>query len=443
MRRGRPFPRFPWQHRGRGRHHDDSRLPFCLPPPPPLRGPFPHYPHWHRTPDRGPWDRVHNEAHGRRPGWRRRIQNELHLYYGAHLHRKIFLSFGAVIMITVLEIAVVNHIFHGSVGQRPWRAFLFFGLPVLLLWSASGRLARRISRPLYELTRVAQKIGAGDLDARAPLPRDATGEIATLSTSVNDMAARISGELARQRELLATVSHELRTPLARMRLVIEIAREGGVRPDTLNEIERETIEIDALVGELLASARLEFQAVSPKPLDAGEVARRALGRAGLSTDKLVAPAQQQGQGQEQGQENDLKFTADPTLVARALANLISNARKHGGGLETLTVVTRPGFVRFEVADRGPGFAPGEESRIFNSFFRGRHADAGVKTSDAPEHTGSLGLGLSLVKRIAEAHGGSVSARNRPEGGAVVALELAVQPPPSREDQSRAAPRSEA
>ena len=412
-----PFGRFPWHHHRRRHGPEGGPLPFCMPPPPPLRGPFPHHPHWHPIPDRGPWDRVHNEAHGRRPGWRRRIQNELHLYYGAHLHRKIFLSFGAVILITVLEIAVVNHVFHGAVGQRPWRAFLFFGVPVLLLWSASGRLARRISRPLYELTRVAQKIGAGDLGARAPLPRDATGEIVTLSTSVNDMAARLSGELARQRELLAAVSHELRTPLARMRLVIEIAREGGLRPDTLNEIERETIEIDALVGELLASARLEFQVVSPKPLDAGEVARRALGRAGVSTDKLRT-----------ADDGPSKFMADPTLVARALANLLSNARKHGGGLETLTVGTRPGFVRFEVADRGPGFAPGEESRIFNSFFRGRHADEGDKTPDAPEHTGSLGLGLSLVKRIAEAHGGSVSATNRPDGGAVVALELAVNPP---------------
>ena len=418
-----PFGRFPWYHHRRRHGPEGGPLPFCMPPPPPLRGPFPHHPHWHPIPDRGPWDRVHNEAHGRRPGWRRRIQNELHLYYGAHLHRKIFLSFGAVILVTVIELAVVHHVFHGTVGQRPWRAFLFFGVPVLLLWSASGRLARRISRPLYELTRVAQKIGAGDLGARAPLPRDATGEIVTLSTSVNDMAARLSGELARQRELLAAVSHELRTPLARMRLVIEIAREGGMRPDTLDEIERETIEIDALVGELLASARLEFQVVSPKPLDAGEAARRALGRAGLSTDKLRAPAGEAG----------LKFTADPTLVARALANLLSNARKHGGGLETLTVVTRPGFVRFEVADRGPGFAPGEESRIFNSFFRGRHADAGDKTTDAPEQAGSLGLGLSLVKRIAEAHGGSVWAANRPEGrGAVVSLELAVNPPLSRE-----------
>jgi signal transduction histidine kinase len=370
---------------------------------------------WHRAGREGPWDRVHREAHGRRPGWRRRIQSELHFYYGAHLHRKIFLSFGMVIMITVLEIAVMNHFFHGALGGRPWRALLFFGVPVLLLWSASGRLARRISRPLYDLSRMAEKIGAGDLTARVSMPRGATGEIAMLSSSVNDMAARISGELVRQRELLASVSHELRTPLARMRLVIEIAREGGVRPDTLNEIERETIEIDALVGELLASARLEFQAVSPKPLDANEVARRALGRAGLSVEKLVAP----GEGP--------KLVADPTLVARALANLIANARKHGGGLETLTVSERPGFVRFEVADRGPGFAPGEESRIFASFYRGRHADAGDKgAGDATDQTGSLGLGLALVKRIAEAHGGTVTAENRREGGAVVAVEFAAR-----------------
>jgi len=376
---------------------------------------------WHRMrAGRGPWDRVHREAHGRRPGWRRRIQSELRFYYGAHLHRKIFLSFGVVIMVTVLEIAVVNHFFSGALGGRPWRALLWFGVPVVLLWSASGRLARLISRPLYELTRVAEKIGGGDLSARATMPRGATGEIAMLSMSVNEMASRISGELVRQRELLASVSHELRTPLARMRLVIEIAREGGIRPDTLNEIERETIEIDALVGELLASARLEFQAVSRKPLDAAEVARRALGRAGVSMERLVAP--------------DLgpKLVADPTLVARALANLIGNARKHGGGLDTLTVSERPGFVRFEVADRGPGFAPGEESRIFASFYRGRYADAGeggdgAAGPEAAAETGSLGLGLALVKRIAEAHGGAVTARNRPGGGAVVTLDLAASP----------------
>jgi len=365
----------------------------------------------------GPWDRVHSEVRGRRPGWRRRIQRELHLYYGAHLHRKIFFWFGAVILLTVLEFVAINHFFHHAFGGKPWRAFLCFGLPTVVLWTASGKLARRISRPVYELTRVAERIGEGDLAARAVVPRDATGELAMLASSVNDMAARISGELARQRELLAAVSHELRTPLSRMRLVIEIAREGGVRPETLNEIERETIEIDGLVGELLASARLEFQAVARRPLDALEVARRALERAGLPASKLVAA------------EATAPLSADPTLLARALANLLDNARKHGGGLDTLTVSAENGRVMFIVSDRGPGFADGEETRVFASFYRGRHADAGERGGGPSglDRAGSLGLGLALVKRIAEAHGGSVRAANRPGGGASLTLELGPVP----------------
>ena len=157
--------------------------------------------------------------------------------------------------------------------------------------------------------------------------------MAVLSSAFNDMAGRLERQLTEQRELLAAVSHELRTPLARIRLLVE---RSGVRPRvdarpapaTLDDIEREAIEIDTLVGELLASARLEFQAVTRKPLEAGEVARRALERAGEEAGKLAAaPAA-------------LPFVADPTLIARALANLIDNARKHGGGLDGIAVRAR-------------------------------------------------------------------------------------------------------
>ena len=235
-----------------------------------------------------------------------------------------------------------------------------------------------------------------------------------LSSAFNDMAARLERQLTEQRELLAAVSHELRTPLARIRLLVEIARQSAgtassatpanVAPATLDDIEREAIEIDTLVGELLASARLEFQAVTRKPLEAGEVARRALERAGEDAAKLVAPA------------GPLPFVADPTLIARALANLIDNARKHGGGLDGIAVRAGDGTVVFEVSDRGPGFAPGDEARVFDRFYRGG-ADAG--------HHGSLGLGLALVQRIAVAHGGRADAGNRPDGGARVTLELPV------------------
>jgi signal transduction histidine kinase len=220
------------------------------------------------------------------------------------------------------------------------------------------------------------------------------------------MAGRLEGQLTEQRELMAAVSHELRTPLARIRLLVEIARQGRLDPRTLDEIDREAIEIDTLVGELLASARLEFQALAAKPLEAGALARRALERAGEDPGKLsmTPPA--------------IPFAADPTLVARALANLVDNARKHGGGLDRMQVGTRAGAVVFEVLDRGPGFAPGEETRVFDRFYRGENGGA----------HGSLGLGLALVRRIAEAHGGSARASNRPGGGACLTLELAIEPP---------------
>jgi two-component system OmpR family sensor kinase len=358
---------------------------------------------------RHPWDRVIGEAIGRRPGWPQRVRWEMRLYYGAHLQHRLFLWFGAAIFLSVLTTFIAGHAGRAWLAAHPWRSVVLFGVPALLLWSGAGRIARRLSQPLYELTRVAQAIGEGNFGARASLaPLECSGfdELAVLSRALNEMAGRLERQLSEQRELLAAVSHELRTPLARIRLLVEIAREGRFEPRTLDEIEREAIEIDTLVGELLASARLEFQAVTKRSLEAGELARRALERAGEPAAKLVVP------------QTSIPFAADPTLVARALANLIENARKHGGGLDRVEVNAQPGAVVFQVLDRGPGFAPGDESRVFERFYRGENAGG----------HGSLGLGLALVRRIADAHGGRAAAANRPGGGAVLTLELAAEPP---------------
>jgi len=366
---------------------------------------------------RHPWDRVLHEAMGRRPGWRQRIGWELRLHYGAHLHRRLFLWFGAAIFLTAVATGAAAHFGHVWLAAHPLRAVLLFGIPAAVLWIAAGKVARRISRPLYELTRAAQELGEGNLKARVSSAGFGFDETAVLSSAFNEMATRLERQRAEERELLASVSHELRTPLARIRLLVEIARERrraevpGTDPGTLDEIENEAIEIDALVGELLASARIEFQAVAPKPLEAVEVARRALERAGEDAAKLSAPTP------------PIPFAADPTLVGRALANLIDNARKHGGGLDRLTVRADGATVAFEVSDRGRGFAPGDETRVFERFYQGADPDAGSR--------GSLGLGLALVKRIADAHGGRVQAGNQPGGGARVVLELPLAPPPAR------------
>jgi two-component system OmpR family sensor kinase len=316
-------------------------------------------------------------------------------YIGAHMHRRIFMWFGASIFLTAGIMAAVHRI---TGGHSPARGLLGFFVAAVVIWMAAGKIARRIARPLSELVYVAEEIGAGRLRARATVTPWHGGEIAVLSRAINEMAARIEKQINDQRELLAGVSHEIRTPLARIRVLLEIGRQNGVKPATLDELEREVIEIDTLVGELLASARLDFAALSPRPLDGAEVARRALERAGLAEEMLaVAP----------GSNGTLRFEGDATLVARALANLLDNARRHGGGVTGMRVGVRGGFVVFDVEDSGPGFPADDKT--------------------APRAEGSLGLGLVLVRRIADAHHGLLTLGNRPEGGARAAIAFPAPP----------------
>ncbi|MHB8878659.1 MAG: HAMP domain-containing sensor histidine kinase [Myxococcaceae bacterium] len=287
-------------------------------------------------------------------------------------------------------------------SRHGWNLFLPLALAGAVLWAISGRVARRLTRPLSELASVVKEIGGGKLSARAPIPHG-QDEVAVVAEAVNDMAARIEKQLGDQRELLAAVSHELRTPLSRIRLLIELARTGGATDQTFDDLDREVVEVDSLVGELLGSSRIDFAALSPRELSIADVAIRALERAGVEPTRLTVEA------------GPPKLSADATLLARALANLIENAKRHGGGLERLVVRFRPGFVSFEAEDKGPGIAEGDEARVFEPF---------RKRADGQERKdGSLGLGLALVQRIAQAHGGSAFARNRPGGGACVGLEL--------------------
>jgi signal transduction histidine kinase len=274
----------------------------------------------------------------------------------------------------------------------------------VLLWGGAGRVARRLSRPFDELARVAEQLGEGHLDARVRLPFRAPLEIHVLGSALNDMAERIAQQLEDHRELLAGVSHELRTPLSRIRLLTELAR-AEPSAKTLDEIDREVVEMDALVDQLLVSSRLDFQQLSPKPLSAELLARRALERAGMAPTLLEVA----DPGEVEG---------DATLLGRALSNLIENAQRHGGGLTRLTVRREgQGVVSFAAEDEGPGFAEGDAERAFTAFFRGRGGE-----------NGTLGLGLSLVRRIAEAHGGTVFAMNRPDGGARVGFTLPARAP---------------
>jgi signal transduction histidine kinase len=322
-------------------------------------------------------------------------------YFRAKLHRKIFLFQVTMITVTAGMIAGVHHLVQGGAHHGAY----MFAAGIFALWACAGLMAQRVTREWMEIVRVAEDLGRGKLSSRVGLNKTFRGESHMLARVLNDMAARIEKQMADQRALLATVSHEIRTPLARMRLLAELARDkpgaAGAVPE-IEEIDREIVEIDVLVADLLASSRIDFSAMSPKKLDAVEIARQAMGRASIELEHLEAPAV------------PVPFDGDATLTTRAVSNLIENARRHGGGVARVTVGNGGANVRIEVEDDGPGFLPGEENRIFEPFYR--------RPSGKVEAQ-SLGLGLALVQRIAEAHGGRAYARNRTGGGALVGVEL--------------------
>lgn len=289
---------------------------------------------------------------------------------------------------------------------RPLFGLFLFALLLGAMWAASGKVARLLAKPLQDLAKVADDLGHGHLTSRAALAdrHHRVTELDTLARSINQMAERIERQMHDQKELLASVSHELRTPLGHAKLLMELIRDTGDVGKPLDELDRELAELERMVGQLLASARLDFTATVHQPLDPVQLAIRALERAGLDPTALQVDAAPEA------------IHGDAALLAQALANLLDNAKRHGAQLQTLRVSLTDNWVWFDALDTGPGFAPGEADTAFAPFHRG------------PASHGGLGLGLALVQRIVLAHKGQVRAFNRPEGGACVGIGLPVQAP---------------
>jgi len=284
---------------------------------------------------------------------------------------------------------------HGSWLIAPL-VFAFF------LWMTSGIIARRLGRPLGRLVEVTQEIGQGKLSSRARLGRHEVGELGVLAESINDMATRIEKQLDDQKELLAAVSHEMRTPLSRLRVLSELLENQNAPQKLTSDMQREIVELDDLIGQLLAHSRLEFRALESTPHDPVELARLALVRAGQSEELLHIDPGVLG--------SQAKVWGDATLLTRALLNLLNNAQEHAGGVTGLLVRARnEDCIEFSVEDRGPGLSVADLPRVFDRFYRGQHAG------------GTLGLGLSLVRRIALSHGGDATLENLDGGGVRVSF----------------------
>jgi signal transduction histidine kinase len=314
---------------------------------------------------------------------------------------RVFVWFGIVIAVTMMA----GRWIVASGAAKWWAIVAVFSL----LWFASGMLAWRLTRPLVAVIDAARAIGDGKLETRIDARRHG-GELEVLAGAINDMASRIERQIADQRELLAAVSHELRTPMGHMRILIETARDRGADPKIVGELDAEVARLDDLVGRLLASSRLDFDQLDRRAIDVGALAADvATAQGDVAPDRIAA-------------DGDVTATADPTLLRRAVANLIDNAKLHGGGAVGVRVERRGDEVAVEVDDAGPGVPAERRADAFRPF--------------VPSSGGGLGLGLALVHRIARAHGGRAWIDDRPGGGARVGFAIPVDASRSGEAAAR-------
>lgn len=310
----------------------------------------------------------------------------------------------------------------GPHGPSP--ALLPLAIVLFALGVAAVLLGGSIARPLDRLARTARALGGGDLSTRTGLSR--RDELGDVARAFDEMAERLVALLRGQTELIANVAHELRTPLARIRVALDLAADGDaeVARTSLAEIGADLAELERLVADVLASARMDLAgntAASGEPL----LHREALEVAALvggSVDRLRARFPERRVQVELGPELPA-VEGDPVLLRRALDNLLDNARKYSPPAAPIRVrAARSGDgVAIEVIDRGDGIAAEDLERLFTPFFR---AD---RSRDRA--TGGVGLGLALSRRIVRAHGGDLAARSAPGEGTTLTLTLPARPAP--------------
>lgn len=296
------------------------------------------------------------------------------------------------------------------------RTAAFLAALLLVLAIGSYPTARSIASPLERLTDAAKRLGEGDLSVRAGLR--ARGEVGDLARGFDEMAERLQRLVRAERELLANVSHELRTPLARIRVALELAAEGDHEKARryLSEIGDDLAELDGLVEEILTAARLTGAGPSGLPVHRAPLELGALLGELAARFRAADPERSLGVEIAEGLPS---VDADAPLLRRLVDNLLDNARKYSepGAPVTLAARADPGAVVIEVRDRGIGVDAADLPHLFTPFFRTDKSRA--------RGTGGVGLGLTLAKRIAEAHGGTIAAESRPGEGTTIRVTLPV------------------
>jgi signal transduction histidine kinase len=291
-------------------------------------------------------------------------------------------------------------------------------------------IAGRVLRPLSTITAAARRISASSLHERLALhgPDD---ELKELGDTLDSLFARLEASFDAQRRFAANASHELRTPLTRERTLLQVTlADPAATTGTWQAVSRELLtsnaEQERLIEALLTLASSEAGPGESEPLDlaavtseALAVARPAIGRLGLHVQTAIQPA---------------LLAGDPLLVQQLVTNLIDNAVRHnvpGGDIQIATTTSSSDHAVLSVVNSGPVIPPTEVDRLFQPFER-----LGPRPARRDGH--GHGLGLSIVRAIAGAHGATVGARARPGGGLAVDVTFFPPPGPRRNRAGRSA-----
>jgi len=294
---------------------------------------------------------------------------------------------------------------------------LAIAYPVTLVVASAGGvfIASRALAPVDKLTRVAQRISAEDLSQRLDLdlPDD---ELGRLARTFDDMLARLDTSFRQQRQFTADASHELRTPLTAIKGQVEVAlskdREPDDYRDVLQSVNAETDRLIRLVGSLLTLARADTGKLAVT-LEAVNIAELVEG----AVEHVRPTVLERGLDLQLAAGEPAQLRADEGLLLQLLLNLLDNATKYtpSGGTISIGWAAIGSQVTISVGDNGPGIAPEQLPHIFDRFYR-------VDTARSRAE-GGFGLGLSISKWIAEAHGGTISATSTAGQGTTFTVTL--------------------
>jgi two-component system sensor histidine kinase MprB len=288
---------------------------------------------------------------------------------------------------------------------------LFGGAGVITAGLAGWAVARNGLRPVRRLTAVVEDIAR--TERLTPIAVEGNDEVARLSTAFNAMLAALAASRDRQRQLVADAGHELRTPLTSLRTNLDLLAQadtaGGMAPEAraelIDDVRAQIGELTTLIGDLVELARDEPMTHVVEQVDLGEVVERAVGRV-----RRRAPSVEFVTDTE-----PWWVVGESAALERAVTNLLDNAAKWSPPGGTVRTSLSGGVLT--VRDDGPGIADEDLPHVFDRFYRSRESRA---------MPGS-GLGLSIVRQVAERHSGTVVATRSPEGGACLILRLPGTP----------------